>query len=186
MPKNSNSVSIRMIDIGLLMLLTWGGVNGYNRGFLVELLSVASFALSGLISVKLLDPIAAICVRWSADWGRILPYVAFILIFFVTVIGINLLGRLLKHLIQSTLLGNLDKMAGGVLGMFKWGMLASVCLWVAKYFLQLEIPAQYTEHTVIFPVVERMAPQCFHCLFAVWTTIQARFFPHMTAHPATS
>ncbi|MEL6539665.1 MAG: CvpA family protein [Bacteroidota bacterium] len=163
-------MNLRLIDIGLATILLWSGIKGYSRGFLLELFSVASFALAGLISVKLLDPIVAVCVQWSADWSKILPYIISIFIFFFTVIGIDLLGRLLKRLIKPTLLGSIDKLAGSMLGMLKWGLLISTCLWIAKYLLQLEIPVQYTEHTIIFPVVERIAPQCLRLFLTIWIT----------------
>ena len=171
-----------IIDIGLLALLSWGGVHGFRRGFLTEFFSMTSFVAAGLVSNKLLDPITAICLRWSADWGKVLPYIASIFIFMAAVIIINALGKLFVHFIKPTLLGHLDQLLGCILGVMKWGLLVSTCLWCSKHLFHTGVPAQYTEHAVIFPVVESLAPRCFALWLNSWHMVQAWFFPHTARH----
>ena len=63
--------------------------------------------------------------------NKILPYVSFILIFLAILIGVNMLGKLIKKVIDATLLGNIDSLVGALVGMVKWAFAISIIMWIS-------------------------------------------------------
>ena len=148
---------MRLLDIFLLILLVWGGYSGFRKGLILEIFSIGALVLAALGSMRLLDSAIALCTTWYDDQSGLLPYVVFVLLFFIILVTITWIGRFFKDLIKSTLLGSLDRFSGGVLGIFKWGVCSSTFLWLGG-LVQLRMPEAYTEDTFIFPIIESLFP----------------------------
>ena len=150
---------VRLLDVLLLMILGWGGYRGYRKGLVLELCSMGALVLAALGSTKLLDGAVGFFAKWYHDpKSELLPYVAFVLLFIIILIATMLLSRLLKVLIKPTLLGNLDGPLGSIVGILKWGLGSSACLWIGS-LVQLKIPEIYTANTLLYPIIESLAPQ---------------------------
>ena len=157
---------MRLLDIFLLVLLGWGGYSGFRKGLILEIFSVGALVLAALGSIRLLDGAVALCTKWYDDQREWLPYVAFVLLFFIIFVTITWAGKFLKNLIKPTLLGSLDRVLGSVLGIFKWGMCSSTFLWLGG-LVQLKIPEVYTKDTFILPIIESLLPH-FLAWYTVW------------------
>lgn len=163
---------MKALDSLLLTLLVWGAYSGFRKGFVVEVFSMGSFLVATIGSIRLLDQLAGLCVRWYGHIGGIMPYVIFTLLFITIVVVVTLLGWLFRRLINLTLLGGLDKVMGGLLGIFKWAFFLSTFLWLASV-LHLKIPDTYTADTLLFPIIEPIAPQFVAWLVTWFPAIQA-------------
>jgi uncharacterized membrane protein required for colicin V production len=84
-------------------------------------------------------------------FGSLLPFMAFLVIFVLIIIAVNLIGSLLKKVIDWTPLGMVDNIAGAVLGVLKWAIGISVIFWVIGA-LQLEFITSAAEKSKILPV----------------------------------
>ena len=84
-----------------------------------------------------------------------LPYVAFLVIFVIIVFLVSVSGRMLKALIDITLLGAFDQAVGSVFGLLKSGLVISVFLWI---FNQFHWNDWWKEKSVLFPWLEPIAP----------------------------
>ncbi len=116
------------IAIGLLLLL--GAYQGYKSGFLMGLLTLVAIILGIFGGFKLMGEGMLLLQReFNAD-KSILPYLSFLLIFLLIVIGVSLLGNMLKATLDKTFLGRVDQFFGALLGAFKWLFLMSVLLWI--------------------------------------------------------
>ncbi len=158
------------IDIILLVLIVFGAINGYRQGFLVTLFSLAALVLAILGAFKLMGH----AIRWLSAHvdisDTILPYAAFALVFIAILIGVNLLGRLLKASIDKTFLGRVDQAAGAGLGLLKSAFLLSVSLWILEV-LSIGLPEKWSRESWLLPHVESFAPQV-----TVWLADFVPFF----------
>ena len=92
---------MRLLDIFLLILLGWGGYSGFRKGLILEIFSVGALVLAALGSIRLLDGAVALCTKWYDDQREWLPYVAFVLLFFIIFVTITWAGKFLKNLIKQ-------------------------------------------------------------------------------------
>lgn len=145
------------MDIALIVLILIGTVGGYREGFLMTLFSLAALVLGILGAFKLMG----YAIVWLADEFTInetmLPYVAFALVFIAILIGVTLLGKLIKISIDKTFLGRVDQVAGAALGVLKAVFLLSVSLWILNA-LDFDLPEKWTTTSWLLPRVESFAP----------------------------
>jgi membrane protein required for colicin V production len=88
----------------------------------------------------------------------ILPYVAFAVVFIGILIGVRLLGKIIKVSIDRTFLGHVDQAAGAGLGLVKAAFLLSVSLWILDAF-DFDLPEKWTADSWLLPRIESFAPQ---------------------------
>ncbi len=162
---------MRLLDISLLVLLAWGCYRGFRKGLMLELFSAVAWVLAILGSTRMLDLVLALCSRWfclgSSVWQL---YVVFMVLFVSILLATRYVGKLLKALIQPTHLGSFDRLLGGTVGILKWGIYTSSCLWIASWW-QLRISEAYTTGTFIFPVIESLTPQLIAWLATWWPDV---------------
>jgi membrane protein required for colicin V production len=145
------------VDIGLLVVVALGAVRGYREGFLMELFSLLGIIVGILGAFKLLG-VALIFLSDHFDIDKkILPYVAFGIVFITIVVIITLVGRMLKASIDKSFLGRVDQAAGAFLGMLKTAFLASVVLWLMDS-VHFEFPVHWTKDSRFLPYFESFAP----------------------------
>ena len=137
--------------------MLWGAYRGFRKGFLMEIISLVALILGIIGGFALLHQ----GMNWldqNVDInGNLLPYVSFILIFLIIVIGLSLLGKLIKKILDMTLLGSIDSLTGGIIGVLKWAFGISVLLWLTTSF-GLIIPEQTIEGSSLFGYIEPIAP----------------------------
>ena len=145
------------IDIALIIIFLIGAFGGYRKGFLSELFSLLGIILGVLAGFKLMG-IAMIMLGSHYDIDdQVLPYVAFGVVFLLVVVIISLLGRLLKSSIEKTVLGNVDQLAGSVLGLFKTAFMVSVVIWITSS-MKLNVPEHWSEDSWLYPMTASFAP----------------------------
>ncbi|MDH5597629.1 MAG: CvpA family protein [Cyclobacteriaceae bacterium] len=145
------------IDIVLIIILAWGAYHGYKKGLLMEIFALFALIIGIIGGFKLLHAGMDFLDQHVSINGNLLPYVAFILIFILIVIGVNLLGRAIKKILDMTLLGSVDNLFGALIGALKWAFGLSVLIWLSDNF-GLSFPESSTENTIVFPFVESFAP----------------------------
>ena len=145
------------IDIALIIVLAIGAFSGYQKGFLSELFSLLGIILGILAGFKLMGIAMVNLVEHFNINEKILPYVAFGIVFLIVIILVSLLGKFLKSSIEKTVLGNADQAAGSVLGILKAAFMTSVVLWITSS-MNLTIPDGWTEDSWLYPTIATIAP----------------------------
>lgn len=146
------------LDIILLIPLIWGAYRGFRKGFLLEVIAILAFILAIIGGFKLLHLGMDLLSEHFNIAGKLLPYIAFIVIFILIILMINLLGKLLKKVVDLTLLGPIDSMAGAVLSVLKWAFGLSVIFWLSSSF-GLDLPEEWTVDSVLYPYLLSFAPK---------------------------
>jgi membrane protein required for colicin V production len=145
------------IDFALGAMIIVGAFVGYREGFLVGLFSLlavvvgvmAGFALLGWAMLLLAD-------SFDID-KKILPYVAFGVVFLAIVILVRLLANLIRLSIDKTLLGKMDQAAGALLGLFRAAFMLSVVFWILDS-LRISLPEDWVNNSWLYPAISAFAP----------------------------
>lgn len=145
------------VDIALCIMILVGVYSGYKEGFLMELFSFLAIILGVLGGFKLMGwAMLFLADQFNVD-QKVLPYIAFAVVFIAIVIAVKLLGNVIKLSIDKSFLGKVDQVAGSVLGFFKTAFLLSVVLWILDS-LKIHLPGNWTDESWIFPLVANFAP----------------------------
>jgi len=146
------------LDIILAVLILLGAIAGYKEGFIVSLFSLIAVILGILGGFKLMGNLMVLLtLHFNVD-EKVLPYLAFGLVFIIIVIVVNILGKLIKTSIDKTLLGWFDQSAGALLGIVRMTFMLSIGLWISES-LKIKFPEQWTENSWLHPMTASFAPK---------------------------
>lgn len=152
---------MNVVDIILIVLIAGAAINGFVKGFFVELASIASLVLgiwaavefSGLVQnwlTKYLD--------WSHDAMRL---VSFILIFVFVVILVHLIATLTEKFVKAIALSIFSRLAGAVFGAIKAAFILSLLMIIISKiedFTITIIPLKAKAESRFYAPIENMAP----------------------------
>jgi membrane protein required for colicin V production len=149
---------LNIIDIIVLVFLVIGAYSGFRKGLLMEIVAIIAFILAVIGGLKLLHIGVDFLRSILPEAGGWVPYVAFFVIFLVILLGVYLLGKIVKTVLDFTLVGSFDGLAGACLGILKWAFGLSLILWVA-ITVGIPIPEDIKQDAVIYPYIETLAPK---------------------------
>lgn len=116
------------LDIILAMLLAYGLFKGLKNGFFVEIASLVAL-IAGLFGAIHFSYITGEYLSQYLDWEeQYIALTSFIATFVIIVILIHFIGRFLSKVTDFTLLGILNKIAGGVFGALKTAVIVGALL----------------------------------------------------------
>lgn len=144
-------------DILLLIIAAFGAWGGYKEGFLMEVVFLIGIVLGIFLGFKLMgEGMILLEDRFDVD-RTTLPYVSFIVIFLLVVLGVRLLGTLVRHSFDKSFLGSADQALGGALGAVRTLFMVSVVLWILDS-LKLAPRGEWVEDSWLYPFTARLAP----------------------------
>ena len=144
-------------DIVLCILILIGCYSGYKEGFLMALFSLLAILLGVLGGFKLMGyAMVLLGQRFNVD-EKVLPYIAFGVVFAIIVIAVRLLGNMLKMSADKSFLGKIDQVAGAMLGFLKATFMLSVVLWIIDS-LKFNLPEAWIDDSWLLPKVATFAP----------------------------
>ena len=79
------------------------------------------------------------------------------MIFFITLIFVNLAGWILKKIMDMILLGAFDSLAGAILGVVKSSFFISIFMWLSIQF-DLKLPREWRKESKYLDYIEPLAP----------------------------
>lgn len=151
------------IDIILAIFLVYGLIKGFNRGLFVEITSLISL-LAGLYGAIHFSYFIADWLKSKVNWQpNILQVVAFALTFLIILFAISLIGKLATKIVNAAQLGSLNKIAGGLFGAAKIGLILSVVISMfGKLNDTIPFVSQDTlKSSVLYTPVKNFAPTIF-------------------------
>ena len=146
-----------IIDIVILVPLVLGAINGFKKGFVLEVASLLALILAVIGGFHFLHWGMAFLTEHFQLSGKFLPFAAFLLIFIGIVLLVNLVGKILSKVIRMAFLGSIDNIAGGLLGALKFVFFFSVLIWIFQVF-GLVIPQHLQDESLLYPYVVAVAP----------------------------
>lgn len=116
------------IDIVLGILLVLSAISGFKKGLIVELASLAALILGIWGAVKfsyITSDFLVENLNWKWDHLNI---ASFIITFIVIVILVHIVGNTVNKLVETAMLGFVNKLAGLVFGILRAALILSIIL----------------------------------------------------------
>ncbi|WP_291778757.1 CvpA family protein [Cecembia sp.] len=145
------------IDIFILVFLAIGAYSGYKQGLFISILSIVAFIIALILAFHLMDWGAQHLAEHVTELTFVLPFIAFIMIFLGVILIIRGLAYLVKKTLDFTILGSVDNIAGGVLGVLKTAFILSFFLWIADS-LEFKITNEWIADSKSYPLIQPLAP----------------------------
>jgi membrane protein required for colicin V production len=151
------------IDIVIALLLAFGLIRGYFKGFIVEITSLAGLVLGiyGAIHFSyFLSNILKNYVSWDASMMQLVSFAG---TFIIILVLISILGKVFTKIAESIALGFLNKFLGALFGLLKVGLIVSVVLMIfSKINKTLPFVEQsQTQESVLYEPIKNLAPAIF-------------------------
>jgi membrane protein required for colicin V production len=152
---------MNVIDIILVVLLAAAAINGFVKGFFVELASIASLILGIWAAVEFSDFVRywmSKYLHWSTDAMRLM---SFILIFVFVVIVVHLIATLTEKFVAAISLSIFSRLAGAIFGTLKAAFILSILMII---IIKIEnvtivlIPENAKKGSVLYDPIENIAP----------------------------
>ncbi len=158
------------VDLVILVILLFGAYRGFQTGLVLEIVSIVAFFVAILGGFKLIDLGKNMLESFEDTLGNFMPIAAFILVFVIILIVINLAGRLFKKIIDFTILGSFDNFAGALLGMLKFTLFLSILNWVI-ISMGFDLPDMVSKDSAIYPYVAMIGPAIGNFLFSLFPSL---------------
>jgi membrane protein required for colicin V production len=148
---------VNALDVIILVFLALGAYSGYKQGLFISILSIVAFVLGLILAFHFMDWGAQILAEKVTELTFGLPFMAFILIFLGVILIIRGLAFLVKKTLDFTILGSVDSLAGGILGVVKTAFILSFFLWIANSF-EFKVSEDWVKDSKSYAYIEPMAP----------------------------
>jgi membrane protein required for colicin V production len=147
-----SNLTFKPYDLFVILFLVLGIYRGYQKGFVIEIISSLAFVFSLIICFKLL--------HWGFDYTKVNfggisksgPFFSFLFFFFGIAILINILGRKLASSLEYTIFESFDNFLGGCLGLLKYFFGLSL-LAALLTFVGLIKPGNDMANTFFYPLL---------------------------------
>jgi membrane protein required for colicin V production len=158
---------MNVIDIVLIVILIAAAINGFTKGFFVELSSIAALILGIWAAIEfsgLVQEWLSVYFKWSPEAMRL---VAIILIFVFVVIIVHLIATMTEKFVKAIALSIFSRLAGAILGALKTAFILSILM---NIILKIEdftiniIPEKAKSESRMYTPIENIAPNIFPVL----------------------
>ncbi|MCX6287818.1 MAG: CvpA family protein [Bacteroidetes bacterium] len=152
---------MNFFDVLILGFLALFVINGFRKGFIISLASLAALILGIYLAIHFSNYIQTLLqdnFHPSKTW---LPILSFSVTFLIVVILVLIVAKLMEKIIDVVGMGFLNKLAGALLGLLKGVVLASIILFI---FFSIDkkqkwITAEDRKGSLTMNTVEKVFPR---------------------------
>lgn len=151
------------IDIILAILLVLAAINGFRNGFVAEVASLAALILGIWGAIKFSYITSDFLVENFQLKSDHLNIISFVVTFIVIVILVHIVGNTVNKLIETVMLGFVNKLAGLVFGILKSALILSIFLVVFDMIdenVKILSP-EAKENSRMYEPIRSLAPSIF-------------------------
>ena len=146
------------VDIVLGIVLLLGVVQGFLKGFLVELAGLLALILGIYAAIHFSDYTFVFLQDFISRDDEQLYWVSFAATFILVVVFISILGRVLTKIVHLIALGILNRIFGAVFGFLKMAFLASLFLMLLSYTNIFNIGEKTLSESILYSPIRQLAP----------------------------
>ncbi len=157
-------MNINLLDLILLIPLLLFAYNGFKKGIIIEITTLAALIL-GIYAALFFSGFTAGMLTSSFNISReYLNIIAFVVTFIVVLILVMIVGRLLEKVVNLLMLGIINKLAGAVFGILKGALLLSILIFLINYFdvNASIIKKEARTQSVLYKSIEPVAPWIYN------------------------
>lgn len=147
-------------DIMISIPLIWGVYKGFKKGFIIEIASFIALGLGIYGGIKFSAISAEYLSKMFEVSDKMMPLISFAVTFVVIVIAVFALAKMLQKIVTMVALGIVNRIAGAVFGMLKFGLIISVILNVVST-INTEvafIDSEMEETSLLYRPISQVAP----------------------------
>ncbi len=147
-------------DIAIAVPLIWGIYKGFSKGLIKSLATLAALLL-GIIGAIKFSGFTSILLASNFNIDvTYLPLISFAITFIGIIIGVHFIARLLDKIVSAVALGGINRIAGALFGLIKFGFIVSVVLIILNYIdKQVSfLPPEKVENSLLYEPVSKFAP----------------------------
>ena len=151
------------IDIILGILLLLAAINGFRKGFVVELASFAALILGIWGAIRFSYIASDYLVKHFDYTSKHLGVISFLITFIVIVILVYMVGKVADNFVKAAQLGFINRLAGLFFGFVKSALILSVILMVFDSFDEKMriLPAEAKENSRVYEPMKMLVPTIF-------------------------
>lgn len=149
-----------ILDIIFLCVLALAAYKGYKSGLLISIISFLSLIIALVAAMNFTGRVSEYFLLKYPDREEIIPIVVFIGLLIIVILLMTIIGRVLKKIIDMTLIGGFDSFAGALFGILKWSFFISAFLWGLSY-LNIVISEDYASDSHLLAYIKPIAPFVF-------------------------
>lgn len=156
-------MTVNLLDIIIIIPLLFFAYNGYKRGFIIELASLAAL-VAGLYMAFYFSDFAAEMLNDLFEMNqKYVAIIAFIMTFIVVIFLVITAGKIVQKFVDILLLGFFNKLAGAAFGVLKGALLLSIVLYGLNYFHISDyiIKPEAKQKSLFYQSVEDIAPELY-------------------------
>jgi len=151
------------IDLVLGIFLIIAAIQGFRKGLIVGLASLAALVLGIWGAIKFSDWTSGFITDITGSKSGGVVTIAFIVTFIVIVILIHILGKLLEKAAKAVALGFIDRLGGIIFGMLKFAVILSIFLLLFDPIDENVhiLPAKQKAESKIYSPMKQLVPTIF-------------------------
>lgn len=123
---------MNLLDVIIAIPLLWGTYRGFKRGLIFETLMIIGLIIGLYAAFKFSSLVQGLLKTFVQSDSAVLPFISFTFVFVAVLLVMILLAKLLENILKIASLNVFNRIAGAVLGLFKFGLVVSVVLWSFK------------------------------------------------------
>jgi len=151
------------IDIVLIVIFLWGAYQGFTKGFIITIASLAALILGIFGAIKFSGYTAEILSEKMKINPDNMDLIAFAVTFILIVIATHLVARLTDKLVKAVALGFANRLVGVLFNLLKTALIISVILVILERIDDKIpfIPRTETNKSALYKPLHSLAPFIF-------------------------
>jgi membrane protein required for colicin V production len=159
---DSPQAAVNWLDVAIILVMVWFGVNGYRAGIIREAVTALSVVAGAVFAGHYYDDLAQDVLSFVGG-SAAARVVSFLVLFGSVVLLGQLMAFLLRGLVSLLLLGWADRLLGMALGFFKAFLLMEVLLVLVITYPQLGLD-RAVHNSLLGPQLMKAAGLAIHLL----------------------
>ena len=149
---------MNLLDIIATLIILYGAFKGYKKGFFISLMGFISLYISLIIGIKYHHILILLIQKTPINLeDNALIVVSIIVSFLFSFLIILQLSKLLKYILDLTLIGFLDDLGGAFLGSLICGFILSFLFNIID-LLNVKILSDQINNSILYPIIKEIQP----------------------------
>ena len=149
---------MNLLDVIATLIILYGAFKGYKKGFFISLMGFISLYLSLIIGIKYHHILILLIQKTPINLeDNALIVVSIIVSFLFSFLIILQLSKLLKYILDLTLIGFLDDLGGAFLGSLICGFILSFLFNIIDW-LNIKILSDQINNSILYPIIKEIQP----------------------------
>jgi len=150
------------IDVFILIILALFIIKGLFRGLIIEVFTLAGLLIGYVVALKGFGLVTAIIDSMVELPALLVTTLGFLIIFIGILVIFRVAAGLVKKFAKWTLLGWVDHLCGGVFGMLKGALIASLLALLFSLIPMSEDMQKTQDDSLLFKPIRGVAPAIFN------------------------